>query len=64
MRIILAIFLLFIGSNFALGEEICRCPAVLDEVCGSDGETYPNKCEMECVQKTNPELTIAYDGPC
>ncbi|XP_023932250.1 agrin-like isoform X3 [Lingula anatina] len=49
------------------GRCICRedCPNHYDPVCGSDGETYDNECEMNreaCI--TNTEISIDHQGVC
>lgn len=33
-------------------------------VCGSDGNTYQTECSLICARATNPDLEVAYNGPC
>ncbi|XP_063584887.1 agrin-like isoform X3 [Penaeus indicus] len=41
------------------------CPEDYDPVCGSDGVTYSNLCELERENcKTDEEITVAYGGAC
>lgn len=43
----------------------CRCPLELQpNVCGSDGNTYPSRCDLDCARMTTPGLTLWRDGPC
>lgn len=45
----------------AHNQPPCVCTANLEPVCGSDGHTYGNKCQMKCAGK---DITVANDGPC
>lgn len=42
----------------------CFCPRLYAPVCASNGRTYPNKCEFECVQKVERSLRILRTGTC
>ena len=59
-----------IFKNFQTGQSVCTC-ANEKMVCGSDGTTYKTICSLteESIKrgkpdKYNPELTVAYWGPC
>ncbi|KAL1116864.1 hypothetical protein AAG570_005333 [Ranatra chinensis] len=58
-----------ICENDVNGEAICVCPQNCTQegpqVCGSNGETYPNECELKklaCLTKKS--IQIAYVGDC
>ena len=41
------------------------CPAVYQPVCGSDGNTYPNECNLKVADcKSDENITVLYLGPC
>lgn len=58
-------------SVFAQVEEEdvrprCPCPRIYQPLCASDGLTYPNACEFECVLKRtrDPNFRIIKSGRC
>ncbi|XP_073990277.1 serine protease inhibitor dipetalogastin-like isoform X3 [Rhodnius prolixus] len=42
----------------------CACPKIYYPVCGTDGETYPNLCVLECHMRMNPGLQLHHYGHC
>ena len=40
------------------------CLTVLRPVCGSDGKTYPNLCELKGAKKCDSTLTLQHHGEC
>ena len=41
------------------------CPAVYRPVCGTDGKTYSNNCELgKQACKSGSSLAVAYKGEC
>lgn len=51
-----------------LFSEGCRdfCPLLFKPVCGSDGNTYGNECQLnaKACREDKSDLVTAYQGPC
>ncbi|CAG9861986.1 unnamed protein product [Phyllotreta striolata] len=42
----------------------CSCPAVERPVCGSDGLTYGNECELRCARRLGLRVEMVRTGEC
>lgn len=63
----LATILFSLSVHFAYCENkigLCICTKIYKPVCGSDGKTYGNACELGCAQRKNPCLRKIKDGKC
>jgi hypothetical protein len=41
-----------------------NCTTDYNPVCGSDGKTYSNECNLKAAKCKNPSLTIVHPGEC
>ncbi|CAB3230609.1 unnamed protein product [Arctia plantaginis] len=45
--------------------EACICPNMYAPVCGSDGKTYSNECDLNCRKsRFDPSLKVEHSSPC
>ena len=54
-----------VDSNHKASCQCPKCPPTTKPVCGSDGQTYVNECELRrqsCTTKTN--IRVLHDGKC
>ena len=49
---------------FYLSECPKFCPALYAPVCGNNGVTYSNACELGVAACKNPRIEKAHNGPC
>ena len=54
-----------VDSNYKPSCQCPKCPRATKPVCGSDGKTYVNECELRkqsCTTKTN--IRVLHQGKC
>jgi hypothetical protein len=54
-----------VDSNYRASCQCPKCPPTTKPVCGSDGKTYVNECELRkqsCTTKTN--IRVLHEGKC
>ncbi|CAG7835807.1 unnamed protein product [Allacma fusca] len=61
---IFAILAVMAVKNAQSDEPTCICTRIMRPVCGSDGVTYSNRCELNCAAKRKTGLTEARVGRC
>ncbi|XP_055542560.1 serine protease inhibitor dipetalogastin-like [Wyeomyia smithii] len=65
--ILVSLMLIAVHAGVKTTTEMseCVCPRNIDPVCASDGNSYTNKCVMECAEsKSKTKLTVAIQGWC
>ena len=66
--VFLSFFLLLICMvQYSYSEEgPCICTMDYRPVCGTDGKTYGNKCQLDCEKKKpgHEELEVKHTGKC
>lgn len=65
--VMIAVFAM--ATTYAAAQEDrssddCECPKYYEPVCASNGETYINWCEFECIQKMQVSLNVIHFGAC
>ena len=54
-----------VDSNYKASCQCPKCPPTTKRVCGTDGRTYMNECELRkqsCTTKTN--IRVLHPGKC
>ena len=54
-----------VDSNYRASCQCPKCPPATKPVCGSDGKTYVNECELRkqsCTTRTN--IRVLHEGKC
>ncbi|CAG7716332.1 unnamed protein product [Allacma fusca] len=69
MKVALVFTLVFVVSFVVAAPKKencwdCSCTKSYDPVCGSNDETYANKCTLTCAQGCNPKIKLVHKGQC
>ncbi|XP_045491081.1 turripeptide Lol9.1-like [Colias croceus] len=64
MVAIYALATLLIISHCEGKSELMECIRGEQAVCGNDGITYSNMCDLEIVRLVRTNLTVVHEGPC
>lgn len=44
--------------------SVCACPRNYQPLCGSDGHTYSNQCDLNCAKSKGRAITVTKKGRC
>lgn len=66
---VLAVLILFLSVlHTTVYADMCICPRIMDPVCGSDLQSYNNKCLLDCEAKSvkgrSIQLRVLKKGRC
>ncbi|XP_076993465.1 serine protease inhibitor Kazal-type 1 [Tamandua tetradactyla] len=55
----------FQGREAHCNIKVLGCPKIYKPVCGTDGNTYPNECQL-CLENKNRQTSVRIlkSGPC
>lgn len=58
-----------VAGDESEGDDVaCKCARILEPVCSTDSQTYPNSCEFLCAQKKlarkGRSIGLAHAGSC
>lgn len=65
---VLTILIVLLSILYTVNADPCICPRIMDPVCGSDLQSYNNKCLLECEAKSvkgrSIQLRVLKKGRC